>query len=1380
MKPAVTNRNYRLMCMIFTFAACLFSPTLFAQPDPVITGESTPCRNEVYHYSTPFNNNSWIWSISNGGTIISPVTENGVWVEWPGQMNSNQWIRVVENDGVNPPVAVQMDIAIANSVLSCENNVNISVDQSGVATITPDMLLDGNYLSYENFQVSLSLPNGVDLGDQLTCANIGQNIIGKVTDGCTGNHCWSNVKIEDKKAPVWDCPNSAVPITCSVDVDTFPHPPVDDNCTLAPLVSLANIQVDNSDVCVGVTITKDWVASDEHGNESYCTQVLQIDPNQTIVFPDDRAWFCTPYYLNPQITDPTTYTGNYPNTGSGKPIGAGGPYCNYSVGNTDDTLYTCGNTLKIIRTWTVINWCTQEIITTDMFGNDNEQVIKVIDVNKPSLTVPQIELVITEAGPSSIACRSKDLLPAPSFSDDCGDVTIKIFTEIGEAIYVNGVDGKEGGYVPHPGLGLGPHVVTYQAIDDCGNEEMLQVDIMVTDKEAPIAICDEITEASLDHQGSSLVYAETFDDGSFDNCCISEMLVKRMGQSDAFFAPAVPFDCNDNQVNVVFRVIDCFDNYAECMVVVNIGDKLPPQCVAPQQKIISCTTLPPDIDNDFVQSFGDAFTQDNCNAEIIELPYEENINDCGEGHIIRYFKAMDDNGNENVGTCEQHIYVESDSDWKVNFPPNWTGSCGQDIPFIDIIIGEFGCENLAYNYEDEFFALTLGDSACYKLVRTWEIINWCTYDPNLDPIAIPTSEFGVFVDEEDYNNHGHYVYQQIIKVQDDSAPVLSTPFSYEFCTDDPDCNLGEAFLPIKIDGECQTNYDIVYYIDLEDNGTIDAQGTGFFEGILSIGQHSVRYLVEDGCNNTSEIEFDFEIRDCKKPSPVCSYGLIVEIMQTGLLEVCAEDLLEYATDNCTGPLKVSFSQDVNDACVTLNCEEVGQNPVQIWVTDAAGNQDYCDNVIILQDNMNVCNGGGGQPLVGNILNHYDDEPIEGVEVNLTNTTTNDMYTTDGTGMYQFLDLPVGDDYTVSPILDMDHINGVTTYDLVMISKHILGVDLLNTTFQMIAADANNSGTVTTFDLVEIRKLILHVNDDFPNNTSWRFIDKAYSFPDAMNPWAEIFPEVINVNNHTVEINDADFIGVKIGDVNGSAVPNNNLTDDGLGDRSSDLLMFNSDKKWVEAGEQFEVTFRAKDFIDVYGFQFTIDFQKDLLNFLHINETEMVKYENYGLSLLNEGAITMLWFDTDMWTLDDGEVILSLQFEAIEGCEVETAVNISSRYTFAAAYVGEELEEWEVDLDFEESVTAVIGQEVEGFALHQNVPNPFSTTTSIGFELPTAGDATITIYDNTGRILMEIEDTYSNGYNAISIDRKALPANGVLLYKIESQGLAAVRKMTIVD
>ncbi len=1376
MKPAVTNPDFRRLCYALTIVSCLFTTKAFTQPVPDIIGSTTVCQGEVYNYYTPYTaGNSYLWAISPGGTIISPLNENSIYVQWDGPLNSGQWILVEESDGVNAPVLDQMDVYIASNVLSCENNVNVSLDQSGAATVTPQMLMDGNFLSYENFQVSLSFQNGVPLGDIVTCAFIGKTLIGKVTDECTGNTCWSIVTVEDKKAPLWECPTDSVEIACDTDLDNYPHPPIEDNCDIDPDISLTGIQIDNSNICLGVTITRYWIASDDYNNESYCVQVLYISPDQDVVFPEDRVWLCNQYADYPQLTDPIAYIDSLEITGSGVPVAATGPYCNYSYSNSDDTLSTCGNTFKIIRTWTVLNWCTQEIVTTDINGDDSEQIIKIMDVTKPTLEVPQVVLSITEPAPSAIMCRSQDLLPAPTVFDSCGDVTVKIFTGIGEAVYINGVDGKQGGFVPSPGLGLGEHTITYQATDDCGNITELLVTATVVDDEAPTAICDEITSVSLDQFGQSLVFAETFDDGSHDNCCIGDMLVKRMGEPDGNFAPAVPIDCNDEIVNVIFRVFDCFGNYGECMVVVEVEDKLPPVCVAPEQKIILCTELPPDIDQDWVESFGGALTADNCNATVVEMPYAVNINSCGEGHIIRFFTAVDDAGNQSLGTCEQHIYVTPVSDWLINFPPNWVGECGDSIASIDMIFGEFGCEQLAYSYSDQYFNVTT-DSVCFKIVRTWKVVNWCTYDPNLDPIKIATDTFGVLVDEEDYNNFGSYEYQQIIMIQDATPPALSAPFSYEFCTGDTACATGPAFLPIQIDGECTTDLDIVHLIDLGSDGSYEINGTGFFDGTLPIGIHSIRYVVEDGCGNDAEIVFEFEIKDCKKPAPVCTNGLVVEIMQTGMVEVCADDLLEYAVENCPGPLKISFSPDTADVCQLFDCDDIGQNPVQIWVTDAAGNADYCDSYIILQDNMDHCSG---QPLIGFISSHDSNEPVEDVSVHLNNATMTETFVTSGTGIYEFENLPVGADYSITPEKSGNPLNGVTTFDLVIISKHILGVQLLDSPYKLIAADINNSTTVTTFDLVELRKLILYINDDFPNNNSWRFVDKAYQFPNPANPWEQGFPEVINLNNLGSAIDDADFVAIKIGDVNGSAVPNNNFGN-GIDDRSGGTLIFTTSDEWVEAGETVPVVLSAKDFSDVYGFQFTIDFDPDKLEFKSITPTDMTGEENYGLSLLDEGAVTALWFETQMVTLDEDAPILFLVFEVKSGCNLADVINISSRFTPAEAYIGENLEAWDIELEFDGTVTAAFDLLGEGFALHQNVPNPFVSKTTIGFELPQAGFAKMTIYDTNGRVVKEARGNYASGYNEIILEGKDLPSNGVLFYKIEYNGFSAVRQMTILD
>ena len=47
------------------------------------------------------------------------------------------------------------------------------------------------------------------------------------------------------------------------------------------------------------------------------------------------------------------------------------------------------------------------------------------------------------------------------------------------------------------------------------------------------------------------------------------------------------------------------------------------------------------------------------------------------------------------------------------------------------------------------------------------------------------------------------------------------------------------------------------------------------------------------------------------------------------------------------------------------------------------------------------------------------------------------------------------------------------------------------------------------------------------------VDAAFLFPDPANPWKTAFPEVANINNLQADVK-ADFVAVKIGDVNGSA------------------------------------------------------------------------------------------------------------------------------------------------------------------------------------------------------------------------------------------------------
>lgn len=167
-----------------------------------------------------------------------------------------------------------------------------------------------------------------------------------------------------------------------------------------------------------------------------------------------------------------------------------------------------------------------------------------------------------------------------------------------------------------------------------------------------------------------------------------------------------------------------------------------------------------------------------------------------------------------------------------------------------------------------------------------------------------------------------------------------------------------------------------------------------------------------------------------------------------------------------------------------------------------------------------------------------DEGITQATVLLIDHNTNtilDSTITNNEGLYQFSGLPINSTYRIEPSRDGDDLNGVSTFDMVVVRQHILGVNALDNPLNMLAADVNNSGTITTLDMVLTRNLILANISVFQNTSSWRFVRSAIEFANPQNPF-----EGVTNNDFTItlteDISDFDFVGIKTGDVNGSVAP----------------------------------------------------------------------------------------------------------------------------------------------------------------------------------------------------------------------------------------------------
>ncbi|MEL7220462.1 MAG: peroxidase family protein, partial [Bacteroidota bacterium] len=236
------------------------------------------------------------------------------------------------------------------------------------------------------------------------------------------------------------------------------------------------------------------------------------------------------------------------------------------------------------------------------------------------------------------------------------------------------------------------------------------------------------------------------------------------------------------------------------------------------------------------------------------------------------------------------------------------------------------------------------------------------------------------------------------------------------------------------------------------------------------------------------------------------------------------------------------------------------------------------------------------------------EPLTDVSLELSMLNGNQEQLTGPDGAYSFSDLPFCDLNVLSPYRNDDPLNGVSTFDIILISKHILGIDIITDPYDLIAGDINGNGSITTLDLVRLRKVILGIDSDFGENTSWRFVLGAYEFPDNEDPLTSDFPVSLNFQAENLADYNSGFIAIKVGDVNRSADPEN-FTGEEVTFRSQPLgLEIQFTDRLLRAGEEYWVDLDLIMAGELLGWQFEL--ASDQLDLLQVDSDWPAEYYNY--------------------------------------------------------------------------------------------------------------------------------------------------------------------------
>ncbi len=505
------------------------------------------------------------------------------------------------------------------------------------------------------------------------------------------------------------------------------------------------------------------------------------------------------------------------------------------------------------------------------------------------------------------------------------------------------------------------------------------------------------------------------------------------------------------------------------------------------------------------------------------------------------------------------------------------------------------------------------------------------------------------------------------------------------------------------------------------------------------GDYTVSVTDANGCSST--VSTTIEVEEGAAPSAsflMETVNFIVELVND------SENAVEMSWDLGDGTM-------YNGTNVIHEYASAGTYNICLTVSNECGEDTYCES-ITLEATQSVAS------LTGWIQTELE-QPISAVNVTCTST---DPSLTNDVGTYNFAALPTGETYKIVPEKRQNILNGVSTYDLFLINNHILTTQPLDSPYKIIAADVDKSGAVTTFDVLILRKLLLGVESELPTGqTSWRFVPADYEFPDPKRPLSNDFPEYIEVEALNQSIDNANFIGIKIGDVNNNVMLNQS---ESIEQRSMATLALDAIFDLQKNEYKIEVP------INVTSLQFTlaVDPTQAVISDLSLGDIEGLSLANFGLNRIEQGLVTVSWHRGNQKNRSNH--LMTLQLKSTKAINFNTAIRLTSEVTKAEAVRD--------DKNIYRPVFNVVSKS-EQLTLYPNTPNPFKERTLIQFYLPNDDFVTVELMNESGRLLKVINQPMRAGKQSLLINSNNLPA-GLIYYRLSTSRESIVGKMLLIE
>ncbi len=704
-------------------------------------------------------------------------------------------------------------------------------------------------------------------------------------------------------------------------------------------------------------------------------------------------------------------------------------------------------------------------------------------------------------------------------------------------------------------------------------------------------------------------------------------------------------------------------------------------------------------------------------------------------------------------------------------------------------------------------------SGCMAMIRRHTVIDWCIWQENGsvrdDSDSQDKDNFEAIqdlrsggcvscgdqeVDPEVYYRYttgaiaadGYYTYDQIIEITDDSAPVISVSNTLQVsCISEvlltataTDLCDGQETDPSELSWQVEVLDADGHVVTMQDGGDfITSSGASASIGSESqaLGNnYQINWTVSDRCGNTDTKSTLVNFADQTAPVVSCyDKAIEINIQSSETVVLGLSDLMVSAVDECSSQIDYIITkvdekpylpevENLNDyKQLTIDCALAEQSLLrELWIWDEAGNLASCEVRINISGTCESAAALQTNTIAGAVYTDQN-EMMTGATIHIESMDGLAEYPqqriSGNSGLFAFPDNPAAHNYMLRAEKTDRYKNGVSTIDIVMVQKHILGISELTNPYQIIAADVNGDQQITSLDLIAMRKLVLNEISQFKTGKSWIFIDKKQEFNHAFSPWP--LKEQIEVMDLSDDMMDQAFVAIKVGDVNQDA-DINGLAKAEL--RTEGMLSFIVKDTFIHEGQELEIPVKAENFIRIYGYQFTLNHPG--LEVMEVNSSSLAFQESFIKQ--HEGMSIVSW--NDIQSISTNDVLFTLKVKATESQLLSQSLHINSEMLKAEAYQGDRLKVLDVSLNFE--------TDHRDFEVLQNKPNPFHDVTRIPFSIPVDGQVTLRVFDAAGKLVKNQTAQYAKGYHEIELSADDL--HGVYHYQLINGYQSITKKMII--